>query len=242
MTLSYFFAIIFVYILIAVLAGCSRYVPQKVVRIVTIAIYAAMLVAEVVKQIVAATAEGGYDLWKAPLHFSSTFYITIGLSLLGGKRLKRIGQPVLFVSGLMLTVMILVTPKSIFGVEPSEIFTVADSTHGYFFHMAVLLELAVILARGEYVPKLYDPAVFAVFVAIYGVIAAPVAISSGLNFAGITVSYIPLLESFRQSFGQIPYLIVYYLCICALGVVVIYAFYFLRKLYKKLFYNTIKNK
>ncbi|MCD8372814.1 MAG: hypothetical protein LUD27_05900 [Clostridia bacterium] len=208
--------------------------PKKVVKGIMLAVYAAMLAGETVKQIVAFTAEGGYDLWMAPMHFSSTFYITVGFVLLGGKRLKHIGQSVLLVSGLMLFAMIAFSPYSIFGAEPEDIFKSADSIYGYFFHMAVILQLAVMIAGGEYKPKLYDPAIFAAFALVYGCIAVPFSIKTQLNFANILqFSALPFMDSIRENYGHAVYLIVYYLGVCAIGAAIIYVYYLLYRLFEK---------
>ncbi|MCD7729194.1 MAG: YwaF family protein [Clostridia bacterium] len=234
MSVSYFYVVIMPYFLIAMLAVASRYLSERVLYAVMLVIYAAMLAFEVGKQTDAIMAEGGYIMSKAPLHFSSTFYITIGLCLFGGKRVRHVGQSVLFVSGLILAFLMLATPKSIFGVSPSGVFNSAETIHGYFFHMAVLLNFAVLLARGVYNPKLTDPVIFAAFAFVYAAIAAPVAIKTNTNFCGLVTSYIPILESYRQANGQAAYLIVYFVGASELGAIAIYIYHSLRNLYKKI--------
>ena len=231
--MAYFLYIILAYIIIAVLAVISRFVPRLPLRIICIAVYMALLLFEGFKQIDGFT-ENGYKLTRLPVYFSSTFYVTIGLCLFGGNRLKRIGQVALFAGGIILFVVLTIAPKSVLGVDFSRIFKVKVNTYGYFFHMTVILFMAVMVARGEYKPKLTDPIIFVLFLALYMAVAVPVAIVTGINFCGITRSYISVLETLRQNRGQAAYIAVYYLCGCAAGALLIYGYRLILKLGSRL--------
>lgn len=170
----------------------------------------------------------GYDLWYLPLHFSSTFYITVGVSVFAHGKAEHAAQTILFVGGIIMCAMILVRPAAILG-NLSGVFTSHIHAHGYFYHMLVVLQFGIMLARGNYRPKRHDPLFFAGGVALWGAVAIPCAFVFNANYMGILHAYIPFLEQFRIKFGYAPYLIVYYLGAVLLATLLIYGYGFLRK-------------
>ena len=197
---------------------CDRGVRVAVTR----CLFFAMLASEIVKQVVAVQTH----VWitMVPLHFSSTFYLSVGLSVFAKKFFRHAGQVLLFVGGVLMTGMIFVNPIAVLG-DPTLVLTSHIRAHGYFYHMAVAFQLFVLLFSREYSIRYYDAHIFALFVAFWGAIAIPGAFYFKMNFMGILVSYIPFLEKLRLAAGYPLYLTVYY----ALLVLAVCAFLFVCK-------------
>ena len=211
---------------IAIISFLSRKLSARTAFIVTAILFIAMMASGIAKQIVAITT--GYDLWYLPLHFSSTFYITVGVSVFAQGKAEHAAQTVLLVGGIIMCAMILVKPSAVLG-NLSNVFASHINAHGYFFHMIVVLQFGIMVARGDYRPKRSDPLFFAGGVALWCAVAIPCAFVLKANYMGILHSYIPFLEQFRIRFGYAPYLIVYYLGAVLLATLLIYGYGFLRK-------------
>ncbi|MFQ7036229.1 MAG: hypothetical protein ACLRTQ_11460, partial [Candidatus Borkfalkia sp.] len=154
--------------------------------------------------------------------------ITVGVSVFAHGKAEHAAQAILFVGGIIMCAMILVRPAAILG-NLSGVFTSHIHAHGYFYHMLVVLQFGIMLARGNYRPKRHDPLFFAGGVALWGAVAIPCAFVFNANYMGILHAYIPFLEQFRIKFGYAPYLIVYYLGAVLLATLLIYGYGFLRK-------------
>ena len=150
---------------IAIISFLSRKLSARTAFIVTALLFIAMAASGIAKQIVAIAT--GYDLWYLPLHFSSTFYITVGVSVFAHGKAEHAAQTILFVGGIIMCAMILVRPAAILG-NLSGVFTSHIHAHGYFYHMLVVLQFGIMLARGNYRPKRHDPLFFAGGVALWG--------------------------------------------------------------------------
>lgn len=222
---NYIWMVILPFIGIAILSILSRKLSNKSAFIVTAALFCIMLASGIAKQVIAICE--GYNLWYLPLHFSSTFYLTVAISVFARGKVKHAAESVLFAGGIIMIAMILISPDAILG-KLGEVFTSHIHAHGYFYHMLVVLEFGIMLARGEYFPKPTDPLIFATFVALWTVVAIPCAFRLNANYMGILNAYIPFLEKFRLRFGYAPYLIIYYLGVVAIGFLLIYVYRFLR--------------
>ena len=226
MKMEYVWMVVCPLIGIAIISFLSRKLSARTAFIVTALLFIAMAASGIAKQIIAIAT--GYDLWYLPLHFSSTFYIPVGVSVFAHGKAEHAAQAILFVGGIIMCAMILVRPAAILG-NLSGVFTSHIHAHGYFYHMLVVLQFGIMLARGNYRPKRHDPLFFAGGVALWGAVAIPCAFVFNANYMGILHAYIPFLEQFRIKFGYAPYLIVYYLGAVLLATLLIYGYGFLRK-------------
>ena len=91
--------------------------------------------------------------------------------------------------------------------------------------MAAAFQMFVLLFSGELSLGGYDAHIFALFVAAWCALAIPGAFYFRINFMGILVSYIPLLERLRLAAGTPLYLTVCY----SLLVLSVYVFFFVCK-------------
>lgn len=98
---------------IAIISFLSRKLSARTAFIVTALLFIAMAASGIAKQIIAIAT--GYDLWYLPLHFSSTFYITVGVSVFAHGKAEHAAQTILFVGGIIMCAMILVRPAAILG-------------------------------------------------------------------------------------------------------------------------------
>lgn len=223
MTIQFFSAVLLPYLAIAAAALLlNKYADRRACELVARCVFALMLSAGLIKQMIAVRA----GIWQtmAPLHFSSTFYVTVGFSVFAKKFFRHAGQILLFLSGVLMTGMIFVNPVAVLG-EPSLMFTSHIRAHGYFFHMAAAFQMLMLLFSGELSFRYYDAHIFALFVAVWGSIAIPGAFYFRMNFMGILVSYLPLLERLRLAAGYPLYLTVYYFLL----VFAVYLFLFVCK-------------
>ena len=106
-------------------------------RLILACLWAAMLGSEGVK--LAVLWSGNVQPPYVPLHFSSTFHLSVGLAVCARGRAKHAGQVLLFAGGLIMTAMIAVCPVSVLG-DPLQMFSSHVHAHGYFFHMQVALQ------------------------------------------------------------------------------------------------------
>lgn len=222
MTTQFLGAVLLPYLAIAAAALLLGKYGGRARGLVVRWVFALMLFAGIAKQIVAVRT----DVWHTmvPLHFSSTFYLTVGCSVFAKNFLRRAGQSLLFVSGVLMTVVLFADPVAVLG-EPALVFTSHIRAHGYFFHMAAAFQMFVLLFSGELSLGRYDAHIFALFVAAWCALAIPGAFYFRINFMGILVSYIPLLERLRLAAGTPLYLTVCY----SLLVLSVYAFLFVCK-------------
>lgn len=220
-------------ILAAAALSLVRYCGRETRVLLTRCLFAVMLASGIAKQVVA--VQTGVWITMVPLHFSSTFYLSVGLTVFAKNFFRHAGQVLLFVGGVLMTGMIFVNPVAVLG-DPTLIFTSHIRAHGYFFHMAVAFQFFVLLFSQEFSIRYYDPHLFAVFVALWGCIAIPGAFYFKMNFMGILVSYIPFLEKLRLAAGYPLYLTVYY----TLVVFAVYAFLFVCKMLTRIRFFSAK--
>ena len=218
-------------LMIAAIALLTTKLSRHTVFTIKACLFVIMLLSGIAKQIVAICT--GYSLWYLPLHFSSTFYISVGVSVFARGKAKHVAQTALFTGGLFMFAMILVRPAAILG-NLHEIFTSHIHMHGYFSHMFIMQQLAILLARNEYVAERKDPLIFTGIVAVWGLAAIPCAFALQANYMGILHAYIPFMETLRLKAGYGVYLIVYFLSVAAIATGVILLFrLWQQKLFKR---------
>ena len=113
MKMEYVWMVVCPLIGIAIISFLSRKLSARTAFIVTALLFIAMAASGIAKQIIAIAT--GYDLWYLPLHFSSTFYITVGVSVFAHGKAEHAAQTILFVGGIIMCAMILVRPAAILG-------------------------------------------------------------------------------------------------------------------------------
>ena len=149
-----------------------------------------------------------YSANYLPFHYSSTYYLTFALLAFGRGRVKHFGACTSFIGGVMLFVTMTVNPHAVVG-DTANMFESYYHAYSYFYHIAVLLIWLIMLLGNEYRWKRGDIFRYAAFFAGWLCVAVPAAFYFRMNYAGILHSFIPLLETFRLKYGQIPYLLVY---------------------------------
>ncbi len=221
-----FLAVYLPLIIIIIAAVNITFLTERNARIVKIILFALMVSSGIAKQIYALFTE--YDLWYLPLHFSSTFYISIGFSVFGKNKVAHLGSTILLIGGFIMFFMILINPVAVLG-NLSSIFISPVSFHGYFYHMIVIFQFFIMLFRKEYIPKKYDSFLFMLFTLLWSAIAIPAAFILHANYMGILKSYIPFLEFLRINFGYPIYFLTYFLCVFILSSFLVFIMYSIRK-------------
>ena len=79
------------------------------------------------------------DLVALPFHFCSMFVFFIPISELFGNRMRKIFQPVAFISAITMTVAFYPSPASIISNVSASLFKSFGSFHSFMFHHAVIL-------------------------------------------------------------------------------------------------------
>ena len=147
-----------------------------------------------------------------PFHYSSTYYLTFGLFAFGRGRIRHFGACASYIGGALLLVTMTTNPMSVVG-NPEVMFSSFYLTYSYIYHMAVIHLWLVMLMNREYVHRRFDFLRYAAFLALWASVAIPAALLLKWNYAGITKSFIPILEKLRLAAGQAAYLAVYFLFI-----------------------------
>lgn len=208
---THFFTIPLGYISIALLTMLSRRLSPHWRRRAQRALFLAIVISEVIKQITGIRS-GEYNYSYFPFHYSSTYYICIGLYAFGRGRIRHYGACSLFVGGILMLLILTVNPLSVVG-DTAHLFDSWFHVHGYFYHMIILLFFAVMLANHGYRVLPLDELRYLSFLLLWALIAVPVARATQVNFAGLLASWIPALESLRLAAGDTVYLIVYGACV-----------------------------
>lgn len=211
--------------IIILTAIAIRRLTERNARILKITLFALMVLSGIIKQLYALLTE--YDVWYLPLHFSSTFYLSIGFSVFGKNKIARLGSTILFIGGFIMFFMILINPIAVLG-NLSSIFASPISFHGYFYHMLVIFQFFIMLFRNDYTPKKHDAVLFTSFTLLWGTIAIPAAFNLHANYMGILKSYIPFLEFLRVTFGYPIYFFTYFLCVFILASLLVFIFFRMR--------------
>lgn len=207
-TASHYITIPVAYAVILALAVFSRRWKPSIQLWVLRSLVILLYVGEFIKQILGLTNENGYPLNYLPFHFSSTFYFCFSFYVFGKGRLRQLGACATFVSGFFLFGTMTVNPYAVVG-DTYDIFTAYIRCHSYFYHVFVLLFWAMFLAQERYRPARGDLGWFALYLFTWATAAVIAAYSLQINYTGILVSYIPLLEEVRKAAGDAVYLLVY---------------------------------
>lgn len=207
----YISAVAVPYLLCAALGGLLSRLGPRVRHAVLALVWADMMLAEIGKLLILDAQNT--DPPFVPLHFSTTFHLSVGLAVLGDGWLKHAGQVLLFVGGVIMSVMILVNPVAVLG-DVTLIFTSHVNAHGYFFHMSVAVQFYAMLFSGEYRAGRLDGHIFALFLLFWACLAVPGAFALGVNYMGILQPYIGFFMPLLERFGYPLYLTSYYALTC----------------------------
>lgn len=180
-----------------------------------------LILLELCKQL-SALVTNTYHPSLLPLHYSSTFYISIAFYLFGKHRLSHLGACTLYVGGCFLCLTLLWNPYAVLG-DPANILRSFLSFHSLFYHFGVLYYAASMLYSGAYQPSRHDSLRILAFILSWACIALPVARLTGNNYAGLLRSYLPPLERFQQIYGDRAYLLLYLILALALATALIQA-------------------
>ncbi len=210
------------YLLVFLLAARSRALTARERALLLRVLFALMLFSEVIKQALGILG-GSYSAGFLPFHYSSTYYVSIGLYAFGNGRWRHYGQCSLLVGGVLLLISMTCCPFLVVG-DCTHVFRSFAALHSLFYHVAALLGFAVMLANGEYAPRRHDTLRYLSFLFAWAALALPVARATGINYAGLLRSYIPLLEKLRLARGDLVYLITYALLASALAVLILHTY------------------
>ena len=170
-----------------------------------LALWLLLLLLELCKQLLA-LSRGSYTTALLPFHYSSTFYLTMLLSLL--PRTSHFGSCTTFVGGFFLLLATLGAPRAVLG-DTALALTDFAHFHALFYHVGVLLFFAVLCTTARYRPQRGDAWRYLAFLLSWGAVALPAARRTGNNYAGLLRSYIPVLERVRLRYGDGVYLFLY---------------------------------
>lgn len=207
----YIAAVAVPYVLCVALGLLLSRLRPRVRHAILALVWADMMLAEVGKLLMLGAQN--IDPPFVPLHFSTTFHLSVGLALLGDGRLKHAGQVLLFVGGVIMSAMIFADPVAVMG-DVTQVFASHVNAHGYFYHMSVVIQLFAMLFAGEYRAGRYDGHIFALFLLFWACLAIPGAFALGVNYMGILQPYIPFFVPLLERYGYPLYLTVYFSATC----------------------------
>ena len=192
---------------------------EKIKNIPLSVITITLIVLEIVKQIKCAI--NGYELWAIPLHFCSTFLIWFPLAQFGKGWVKRLGQTMSFVGGILLIALMYIKPYTIIGNSPELVLREFRFEHTFIFHHLVILYIFLMLGLKLYSPKLKDYKYSLIGITIYATYAIPLAHILNINYCNILYcEAVPLMETIRLTCGQAFYTFILF-TVCQIGGILI---------------------
>ena len=216
---SHFIVIPLSYLVILLLAAYTRRLSKKSrLRILRI-LFMAVICSECLKQAYG-LRNGCYSTAYLPFHYSTTYYVSLGLCAFGNERQRHYAQCSLLVGGVLLLITMTCSPFSVVG-DCAFIFTEWPALHSLLYHCVTLFALAMMLACGAYHPQRYDSLRYLSFLYTWATIAVPAAYVTQTNYAGLLESYLPFLEKLRLAYGNLAYLVAYMLLVSALAVLIL---------------------
>lgn len=216
---SHYFTIPFSLLGIALLAVGSRRLPPRIRHRTGQVLWIILLLSEVLKQW-EGYRTGDYSPLYYPVHYSSTFYLSLGLYCFGGKEARHYGACTLYVGGALLLLTLCYNPTGVVG-DTALLLQSHFALHSYVYHMGILLFFAVMLANFSYRVRPFDVLRYASFLLGWGCVALPIARITDVNYAGLLQSWIPILESLRAVVGDGWYLLAYGTLILTLAALLI---------------------
>lgn len=196
-----------VLIIVIALAVITSYLTRNkselVKRIPLIVIASVMLILEVVKQIYNMVI--GYNFWTLPFHFCSLFLYFYPLASFFKGKVAEFGKTMSYVCGTLFLMLFYIDPTSIIGNSCDEIFATFSSFHTFTYHHLIILFYLILLISKLYHPTKWSFLYGAIGIAIYGIVAVPLAHILNVNFCNILHNSIPILENIRLLHGQVLY-------------------------------------
>ena len=184
----------------------TRKKSETLKKIPLMIIITAMIGMEIAKQIYYVKA--GYDTWAIPLHFCSLFmYVYFGCAFFKGK-IGNVFKCLSLCMSLLFIVIFYCYPSSVIGESTSNIFKDFLSAHTFIYHHLIFLFFFILLFSNIYKKSKFDYLYACIAIIVYAAVAVPIAHTLDTNFCFILYNEIPILESIRQSYGQIFYTII----------------------------------
>lgn len=193
-------------VLALVISFLLRKKNEKIKRIPIYVLAIIFLVMEVGKQ-VEALQSGDYSLWNLPLHFCSFFIFWPIFSMLGKGKVREFGDTVSFVFAMMIMILMLVDPYSIYGTAVEDFYHNGTWSHTLVFHELVWLYgfLFIFLGLVKKI-KVKNWYFLPIALAIYAVIVVPCAYLLNENYCCILqFTGFAILENIRIATGQVFY-------------------------------------
>lgn len=199
-------ALLITLVLALAITFLTRKKCEAVKKIPLMLIILIMLGMEIAKQTY--YIKSGYDTWAIPLHFCSLFmYVFFGCAFFKGKIGDAFKCLSLCMSLLFIT-LFYCYPSSVIGHSTENIFKTFLSAHTFFYHHLIFLFFFILLFSGLYKKSKWDYLYACIAIVVYAAVAVPVAHALDTNFCYILYNEIPILESIRQTCGQIFYTII----------------------------------
>lgn len=202
-------AMLVIIILTIVLTLFLKNKPQKIRNIPFIVIAGAMLIMEVVKQILAIRST--YSYWSIPLHFCSLFMLWFSLAAFGKGKLQKIGFTLSVVSGYLFLVTFYVNPHSIIGYSTDNILASFSSFHTFTYHHLIILFTFLSITLKQFNPQFNQIKWTSLAYTIYFIIAVAMAHALQTNYVNLLENNISILQHINVTYGVVVYSLTMYI-------------------------------
>ena len=196
-------------ILIAVIIGVLLHNKNdKIKNIPFFVITSLLLITEVIKQV--KSIQVGYNSWDIPLHFCSMFLLWFSMASFFRGNTKKVGHYISYVTGFAFLIAFIIGPTTIIGGATDNLtFTLSnfDALHTFYYHFAVVLFFLLQISLRIPYPTLQNLKEVAIPFFSWMAFAAIMANVTNTNFSNLLYNNVLFMQSIKDSFGYIPYLI-----------------------------------
>ncbi|MBQ8468457.1 MAG: YwaF family protein [Clostridia bacterium] len=200
----------------------TRNIPLVVITVLLLGL-------EIAKQVVS-LCEPTYDYYAIPMHFCSLFLYFFPLAVFFKGKVQRFGLTMSLVCSAWLFVLLYWNPCPIIGFSPTHVFENFSNFHTFIYHHLAVLFSLVSLSLNMYNIDKWSFLHVIIGISVYAAIAIPLSYAVNVNFCNLLESNIPFMENFRQSAGQVVYLICMWLIGIGGGFVVCGGYIVIKKL------------
>lgn len=202
-----------------------KYIPIYVLSVL-------LLIMEIGKQI--EQIKIGYKFWTLPLHFCSFFMVWPLFSMFGKGRVKRFGDNITFIFGLIIFILMLINPESIYGEAVYKLYYNKVLTHSFVFHEIVVFIVFLYVALGLVDFNKKDWCFIPIALTFYTIIVVPAAYLLNTNYCSVLrCEYSNILETIRLGAGQAVYDIFIFVLALVVMLIVHFTLCLLTNLIKK---------
>ncbi len=196
-------ALLIIVIISTIVCFLTRKQNETIKKIPLMIISVTMLILEVIKQ--SLSIKDGYSYWSIPLHFCSLFMYFFTIASFFKGKFGEFGKVMSLVCATYFIVLFYFNPSSVIGNSSADVFASFGSFHTWTYHHLIILFLFIFIGSNIYKPKKIDFLYATLGIAIYGIVAIPMAHILDVNFCNLLSSNIPFMEALRLSTGQVFY-------------------------------------